>query len=116
MPVIRSKNWEERPDYLIRKLMPDTPMPENSWIRKWGVDTLKPGVASDLHYHDCDEWWIVFAGRARVESAEGTTEVGPGDMLFTPAGERHRITAIEATTLAWIEGPIRSGGREGHLH
>lgn len=116
MPVIRSREWTPPPSFLTRKLMPDEAMPDKSLIRKWGVDTLPPQSACDLHHHDCDEWWIIFEGKALIETGDEKTTVVAGDMVYTPRGESHRITAIETTTLAWIEGPLPTGGRDGHLH
>ncbi len=114
MPIIRSR-FCTPPDFLVRKLAPAEPMPESSHIRVWGMDTLPAGSSSDLHHHDCEEWWIIVSGRAEVETGGESGIVGQGDMVYTPMGENHRVTALEETTLVWLEGPLKTGGRSGHL-
>ena len=54
---------------------------------------------------DTDEWVVVFIGGAGLEiEGEGTVrELGPGDFVFLPAGERHRVawTKADAPTI-WL--------------
>ena len=63
-------------------------MPEGSLIRDYGIDTLPAGHGSDLHtlkgifdYHDCDEWWVILEGHARIRWGEQVDEAFPGDTL-----------------------------------
>jgi mannose-6-phosphate isomerase-like protein (cupin superfamily) len=51
-----------------------------------GIDTQSP--------HHEDEIYVVTAGRARFTSDTGEAEVGPGDVIFVPAGETHRFVDI----------------------
>jgi mannose-6-phosphate isomerase-like protein (cupin superfamily) len=113
---IQAKQHENPPSFLTVKRSPIDPIPEIAYIQDYGVDTLAPGASSDFHYHDCDEWWIIIDGIARVFSADGEIQVGPADMVFTPMGESHRIEAITMVTVVWFEGPLRGEKRKGHLH
>ena len=68
---IQAKQHENPLSFLTVKILPIDKIPESSWIRDCGVDTLAPGESSDFHFHNCDEWWIIADGIARVFSAEG---------------------------------------------
>lgn len=116
MVHIQAKQHQNPPSFLTLKLAPIEDIPEDSWIRDYGVDTLAPEASSDFHFHDCDEWWIITEGIARVFSDSGEIQVGPGDMVFTPAGESHRIEAMTMVKVVWFEGPLQGQKRKGHLH
>ncbi|MGN9908608.1 cupin domain-containing protein [Phytohabitans sp. LJ34] len=51
-----------------------------------GVDTQAP--------HTEEEVYVVVSGRARLTADSGTADVGPGSVLWVPAGEEHRFTDI----------------------
>ena len=73
-------------DYVIVKnLWPDA-RPSWSDVTSAGIFRVEPNGRFDLHYHDCDEYWLIFAGRARVTVGSGTYEVEPGDIVCTPTG------------------------------
>jgi mannose-6-phosphate isomerase-like protein (cupin superfamily) len=116
MRHIRAKQYENPPAYVTAKISPIDPLPEESLVSDYGVDTLSEGASSDLHYHDCDEWWIIVSGRALVTGSFDSVEAGPGDMIFTPMGETHRIEALSLVTVAWFGGTLRGEKRKGHLH
>ena len=113
---IQGKQSEKPPSFLTVKISPIEAIPEESYIRDYGVDALAPGASSDHHYHDCDEWWIIIDGIARVINSGNDIQVGPGDMVYTPMGEIHKIEAVTMVTLAWFEGPLMGKKRKGHLH
>lgn len=113
---IQGKQHENPPSFLTVMRSPVDPIPEKAYIQDYGVHTLAPGASSDFHYHDCDEWWIIVDGIARVFSSEGEIQIGPADMVFTPMGESHRIEAITMVTMVWFEGPLRGEKRKGLLH
>ena len=61
-----------------------------------GVMHYKKDAASPLHLHkNCEHFYFIIDGKATVESDEGVRPVGPGDMIFIPAEEKHRLRAIE---------------------
>ncbi|NJC70255.1 cupin domain-containing protein [Planosporangium thailandense] len=51
-----------------------------------GVDTQQP--------HNEDEVYVVTAGRARLVADSGEVEVGPGSVIYVPAGEPHRFVDV----------------------
>ncbi len=61
-----------------------------------GVMHYKKGAASPLHLHkNCEHFYFIINGKATVESDDGIRPVGPGDMIFIPAEEKHRLRATE---------------------
>jgi len=44
--------------------------------------------------HTEDEVYVVTAGRARLSTPSTTVDVGPGSVVFVPAGEEHRFIDI----------------------
>ena len=59
-----------------------------------GVMYYKKDAASPLHLHkNCEHFYFIIDGQATVESDAGIRPVGPGDMIFIPAEEKHRLRA-----------------------
>jgi quercetin dioxygenase-like cupin family protein len=59
-----------------------------------GTYSLPAGGLDDQTPHTEDEVYVVTAGRARIVTDSGTAEVGPGDVIYVPAGEAHRFVDI----------------------
>ena len=75
------------------------------------------GGKFDRHYHDCDEYWLIFKGKARVTSEGRTYYVKPGDIVCTKAGDEHDVLEVyEDMEGFWFEDATPPGGRVGHLH
>ncbi len=73
-----------------------------------GVMHYKKGAASPYHMHkNCEHFYFMIDGKATVESEEGVTEVGPGDMIFIPAEEKHRLRATEPLFYFELQAPHR---------
>ena len=72
-----------------------------------GVDGQSP--------HTEDEIYVVTAGRAKIVTPEATADVGPGSVIFVPAGEQHRFEEVtEDLALLVVFGPAygsRAPGR-----
>lgn len=104
-------------DYVVVKnLWPDA-RPSWSDVTSAGIFRVEPNGRFDLHYHDCDEYWLIFAGRARVTVGAGAYEVGPGDIVCTPTGTEHDVIGVYETLEGfWFEAATPQGGRVGHLH
>ncbi|MGA8157842.1 MAG: cupin domain-containing protein [Rhodoplanes sp.] len=61
-----------------------------------GVMHYKQGASSPYHYHaNCEHFYFVIDGKATVESEDGVRAIGPGDLVFIPAEEKHRLRATE---------------------
>ncbi|BCB91200.1 cupin domain-containing protein [Phytohabitans suffuscus] len=70
-----------------------------------GKDTQLP--------HTEDEVYVVASGRAKLTAASGTVDVGPGSVVFVPAGEEHRFTDIaEDLTVLVFFGPAEYTRRQ----
>jgi mannose-6-phosphate isomerase-like protein (cupin superfamily) len=108
---------DETDDYtIVQRLSPEA-RPSWSDVTSAGVFRVEPNGRFDRHFHDCDEYWLVFAGRAQVLVGERTYLVGPGDIVCTPTGTEHDVVAVSETLEAfWFEAATPPGGRIGHLH
>lgn len=77
----------------------------------------REGGRFDRHYHDCDEYWLIYRGRARVLSEDIEYDVGPGDIVCTEAGQEHDVLVVyEDLEAFFLEDASPEGGRTGHLH
>jgi mannose-6-phosphate isomerase-like protein (cupin superfamily) len=72
-----------------------------AWVEHLRVTDLSvgtysiPAAGSDGQSpHTEDEVYLVTAGRATLESGGARTAVGPGSVIYVPAGEVHRFTDI----------------------
>jgi mannose-6-phosphate isomerase-like protein (cupin superfamily) len=73
-----------------------------------GVMHYKKGAASPLHLHkNCEHFYFIISGKATVESDEGVRPVGPGDLIFIPAEEKHRLRATEPLFYFEFQAPNR---------
>jgi mannose-6-phosphate isomerase-like protein (cupin superfamily) len=70
----------------------------------------------DSHYHDCDEYWILFEGRGIAVSEGKSYEVGPGDCVATGMGHHHDFPrAFEPVRAVYFETTLEGKKRRGHL-
>lgn len=107
---------EDEAYVVVKNLSPDA-RPSWSDVTSAGVFRVEPNGRFDLHYHDCDEYWLIFAGRARVTVGPGSYEVGPGDIVCTRTGTEHDVIGVYETLEGfWFEAVTSEGGRVGHLH
>jgi len=73
----------------------------------------------DNHYHDYDEYWFFYEGRAQVVAGGIIHEVGPGDCLVTPMGWHHDCVSVKDDAhihAGWFAATPRGKKRIGHLH
>jgi mannose-6-phosphate isomerase-like protein (cupin superfamily) len=71
------------------------------WVEQLRVAALSVGTYSvpvggrdTQQPHTEDEVYVVTAGRARIVADSGSAEVGPGSVVYVPAGEPHRFVDI----------------------
>lgn len=78
----------------------------------------KAGYRFDRHFHDCGEYWAITEGQARVAVGDEELDVGPGDLVCTPAGVEHDIVVAytDDVVLLFIEEAVPRGGSAGHRH
>lgn len=101
---------------VVRGISPDA-RPSWSDVTSAGIFRVEPDGRFDLHYHDCDEYWLIFEGRALVSVGDRRYTVGAGDIVCTQTGVEHDIVAVaEGLGGFWFEGRTPPSGRVGHLH
>ncbi|PTY03510.1 hypothetical protein DB346_06440 [Verrucomicrobia bacterium LW23] len=77
----------------------------NSSIRNQSLAeaTLPPGRATTEHYHPrAEEIYYILRGRGRMRLGSVEREVGPGDAIAIPPGERHKIFNISDEPLVFL--------------
>jgi len=92
----------------------------SDWVEHFAVPALSVGTycipaggTDDQSPHTEDEIYVVTAGRARIAALGRTSDVGPGSVIFVPAGEEHRfIDVAEDLALLVVFGPAY-GTRSG---
>jgi quercetin dioxygenase-like cupin family protein len=71
-----------------------------------GTYSIPAGGHDGQSPHTEDEIYVVTAGRARMVATSGSAEVGPGTVIFVPAGEEHRFVDVtEDLALIVVFGP-----------
>jgi mannose-6-phosphate isomerase-like protein (cupin superfamily) len=71
-----------------------------------GTYCIPAGGLDDQNPHTEDEIYVVTAGRARIVTPGAAAEVGPGSVIFIPAGEEHRFEDVtEDLALLVVFGP-----------
>jgi hypothetical protein len=108
MPVVRTRvhalDANHRPDWC-----------ETTSAGIFRVPTV--GGSFDCHFHDCNEYWLVFKGKAKILSEGHEYYVGLGDIVCTKAGDEHDVLEVyEDFEAFWFEDATPPGGRIGHLH
>lgn len=94
----------------------------NDWVEHLRVPDLSVGTycipaggVDDQSPHTEDEIYVVTAGQATIVTPSGTAAVGPGAVIFVPAGEEHRFTEVtENLALLVVFGPAY--GSRGASH
>ena len=107
MPVIRT----------TEKMLSEGNRPD--WCKFTSAGIFRVPVVNgwfNRHYHDCDEYWLVFRGKAKVMTEGRTSYVKAGDIVCTKAGDEHDVIEVyEDLEAFWFEGATPAGGRVGHL-
>ena len=62
-----------------------------------GVMHYVKGGASPYHLHEnCEHFYFIMEGNGTVDTESGSRRVGPGDLVFIPAEDKHRLRATES--------------------
>ena len=73
-----------------------------------GVIRYANGASSPLHYHiNCEHFYFILEGKGTVETDEGVRAVNPGDLIFIPAEDKHRLRATEPMFYFEFQAPNR---------
>jgi mannose-6-phosphate isomerase-like protein (cupin superfamily) len=77
----------------------------NSAIRNQSLAEarLPPGAATTPHYHPkAEEIYYILRGKGRMQIEQELREVGPGDAIAIPPGEKHQITNTGQQPLVFL--------------
>ena len=66
----------------------------NSEDLSLGTYSIPAGGEDDQTPHTEDEIYVVQAGRATLVTTSGIVDVGPGSVVYVPAGEAHKFTEV----------------------
>lgn len=66
---------------------------------EYGIWEITPGVSTDV---EADEVFVVLSGRARIDFADGSVEIGAGDVVRLRAGERTVWTVTETLRKVYV--------------
>ncbi len=88
------------------------------WVEHFRVAALSVGTyrivaggTDDQQPHAEDEIYVVQAGHARLVAGDDSVAVGPGSVVFVPAGEVHRFVDVaEELAVLVLFVPAESGG------
>jgi quercetin dioxygenase-like cupin family protein len=64
--------------------------------------TFERGVRNKFHKHDTEQILIVTEGKGIVATEKEEVIVGPGDVIYVPAGEKHWHGATKSTTFSHL--------------
>ncbi len=64
--------------------------------------TIEPGGYMPTHTNQVEHEQFVLSGRARIQIGDSTYDVGPGDIVFIPAGVPHRYTTLGKEPFTFI--------------
>src|SRR5579863_4393606 len=70
----------------------------------------------DRHYHDCDEYWVIYEGQGTAVTEGKACAVGPGDCVATGMGHHHDFPLVATPIKAvYFETTLEGRKRLGHL-
>jgi quercetin dioxygenase-like cupin family protein len=102
-------NWERGPEETFTGIVWMGPMsraPERT-VAVLGV-LFEPGARTFWHSHPDGQVLYVASGFGKVGNEDETVEISAGDVIYTPAGERHWHGAGPASYMMHLS--ITSGG------
>lgn len=78
---------------------------------------FQPGNPCDTHYHDGDEYWVVFRGHFTLDYNGRKIKVGPGTLMAAGKGYEHGAEEVEEVMNGLVIAmPLEDGKRDGHLN
>ena len=81
-----------------------------------GTYSVPVGGTDDQEPHTEDEIYVVTSGRGRLMAGGQSAPVGPGAVIYVPAGEEHRFTDItEDLAVLVLFAPAEYTRRPGGL-
>lgn len=92
------------PEYFTGTVRIDAPFATEAPARASGATvTFEPGARTAWHTHPLGQTLIVTSGRGRAQREGGPIEdIGPGDIVWFPPGQRHWHGAAPDTAMTHI--------------
>jgi len=78
-----------------------------------GTYSLPLGSVDTQDPHSEDEIYVVLAGRGALVTDSTRTQVGPGSVVYVPAGEPHRFVDVVEDLVALVVFAPAEGTRAG---
>ena len=78
-----------------------------------GTYSVPAGGTDDQVPHTEDEIYVVTAGHATLVAGGSSATLGPGSVVFVPAGEQHRFTDITSDLAVLVLFAPAEGSRAG---
>ncbi len=90
--ILRAGQGEAFQNGIVVKASPETGTKVSILVEQ----TFQRGGTTDLHIHDQgDELFYVVSGRGEATLHDKSEAIGPGDVIFVPAGAIHRIRNLD---------------------
>jgi quercetin dioxygenase-like cupin family protein len=68
-----------------------------------GLNCFETGQSQAVHTHDgADKFYLLLSGRASMVVGEETREVGPGQVVWAPAGVPHGVARAHERTVMLV--------------
>ena len=77
-----------------------------------GRFTFDKGEGAVEHAHPHEQIMYVISGKLKVEFPDETGEIGPGSAFHAPSMIKHRVTALEDTTVLSVKNTIDGVGHK----
>lgn len=127
--TLKRRNWLELPRESVRLTSMRTEasvfypcevaVVQGTWgiIESVAAFQFRPDKPLTPHYHDYNEYWLIYRGHPEALEDGSPVQLHPGDMLATPAGQEHGMSPLTETVEGiGFETELKPGGRPGHLH
>ena len=75
------------------------------------MQTLEPGAATPVHYHECEEVVVILKGAGRLSVGDEVTEFGPGSTLTVAPKVVHQLVNSGAEEMFLIAALSETPGR-----
>ncbi len=116
MPVIDNRNVKT---YNVPGMIHQSVANRDAGVNTMEVwkQTMRPGAATPVHCHDCEEVIVVVKGSGTVTIEGEATEFGPDSTLILPPNAVHQIVNTGDEELFFIAslgmGPVRLKTADG---
>jgi mannose-6-phosphate isomerase-like protein (cupin superfamily) len=121
--TLNKRDYVDVPDSGLVLSALSSGMPELAWIKGDWERTIRsevfyasPGHPCDYHYHDGNEYWVIFRGNFTLDFAGRRIPVQPGTLMAGGMGLEHGVLDPEQALQAIVMAtPLEGRKRDGHL-